>query len=78
MNALLLAAALSLPSGLALEKMYWDCDYMTTQTLVDAGGAATCSEVFEKLKAEKFKGDFSKFMEWWNKNKGAEHKARAK
>jgi hypothetical protein len=78
MITMLAAAAIALPTGAALEKDFWDCDYASTQALISQGEAAHCSAVFEKIKADKFGGDFSKFMTWWKANKAAQYKLRNK
>jgi hypothetical protein len=79
-TTIILAAALAIPtpSGADLERAYWDCDYASTVAFMGPDEAAYCSAVFEKLKAEKFGGDFTKFMAWWRANKGVQHKARTK
>jgi hypothetical protein len=61
-----------------LETLYWDCDYMSSVALLDSTDAAICSAVFERMKAEKFGGDFNKFMQWWKPLKDKEHAKRAK
>ena len=78
MVALALAAqiAAQLPTGAELEKVYWDCDYASITAMLSADDAAVCGTAFEKLKKEKFGGDFSKFMEWWKANKAAEYAKR--
>lgn len=83
MKTILVAAALSaqlsteLPTGKALEELYWDCDYASTQTLIGGSEAAVCSAAYEKFRAERFKS-FDEFMKYWQENKAREHKARAK
>lgn len=57
-------------------KTFWDCDFVSTQTVLDPGTAAGCSEAFEQVKAEKFKGDATALLAWWKANKDAEHKKR--
>jgi hypothetical protein len=54
-------------------ELYWQCDYAATQTIIGIEEAAACSFAFEKIKKEKFGGDFSKFMEWWKVNKATEY-----
>ena len=78
MLELVLAAGLTLPTGADLEKAYWDCDFATTQTMLGGDEAMYCSQIFEKLKADKFGGDFDKFMAYWRENKKREHAARTK
>jgi hypothetical protein len=73
---LALAAAVALPPA-DVEKIWWDCDYASTQAMAGQSEAALCSLAFEKLKADKFKGDFTAFMTWWKANKEREYKARA-
>jgi hypothetical protein len=76
--ALAAASIITLPANLDIEKTYWDCDYATTQTLAGFEEAAICSTVFEKLKADKFKGSFQDFMVWWKANKEREYASRKK
>lgn len=57
-----------------LESRWWQCDYMSTQTIMSFSDAAYCSAIFEELKSRKFDGDFSKFIDWWKENKDAQHK----
>lgn len=61
-----------------LETLFWDCDYMSSTALLDGTDAAICSSVFERIKKEKFAGDFNKFMQWWKPLKDKEHAKRAK
>ncbi len=78
-------AALTLAASTALadipiahiEKTYWDCDYAANRTIVDPSDAEFCGHAFERLKAEKFNGDFQKLLEWWKVNKAREHAVRA-
>ncbi|HJV50388.1 MAG TPA: hypothetical protein VJ652_02950 [Noviherbaspirillum sp.] len=60
-----------------IEKHYWDCDYAVRQTLLDFSDAEHCSRVFERLKKEKFSGDFHTFLAWWQANKDREYAVRA-
>ncbi len=71
------ASIITLPPNLDVEKTFWDCDYATTQAMAGPEEAAICSAVFEKLKADKFKGSFQDLMVWWKANKEREYKARA-
>lgn len=61
-----------------LESVHWDCDYMASVNMVDVSDAAICSAVYERLKAEKFGGDFNKMLAWWKENKTKQHTLRAK
>lgn len=54
-------------------KLFWHCDYATTQSMLGLSEAAGCSVAYEKVKKEKFGGDYQKFMDWWKANKAAEH-----
>ncbi len=78
--ALLFAASNSLAAipMVDLERHYWDCNYAATQSMLDTVDAEFCSRVYERLKAEKFNGDYQKFMKWWADNKTRENAARAK
>ncbi|MES2979535.1 MAG: hypothetical protein V4731_14015 [Pseudomonadota bacterium] len=60
----------------ALQDQFWTCDHMATRSLADSSEAADCSQTFEELKAEMFKGDFRKLLAWWLANKKSEHKKR--
>lgn len=70
------AIAMQLPSGPALEELYWDCDYAATSYALDLDTGALCTVTMEKLKAEKFDGSYPKFIEWWKQQKAAEHEKR--
>ncbi len=61
-----------------MEKAYWDCEYTAEQGMLNFDDAAVCSEVFERLKTEKFNSDFNRFLQWWMVNKGREYAARVK
>src|SRR4051812_35635566 len=79
MGTILAALALATSTALEeiplgeIEKAYWDCDSTVSKVLVDFADAEFCSRVYERLKAEKFSGDFRKFLEWWNANKAREY-----
>lgn len=76
----ILAANLSgpLPAGTELDTLFWDCEYATTRTVLDSDEAAFCSQVYERLKAEKFRGSFSELLTWWRKTKEIEYTKRMK
>ena len=57
----------------ALEKLFWMCDYISTKRVMDFSEAVSCSNVFERIKKEKFNGNYSAFMTWWKENKDTEH-----
>jgi hypothetical protein len=61
-----------------LEALHWDCDYMASKQQMDAGDAGICSVVYERIKAEKFGGDFNKMLAWWNQNKSKQYALRDK
>lgn len=58
-----------------LEQAYWACDYATTNHAYDRGTAMACSVTYEKLKAQKFNGDFCQMLAWWRQQKAAMHQA---
>jgi len=59
-----------------VEQAFWDCDFRGTQNLLDFEDAHVCSNVFERLKTEKFNSEFDRFLEWWRSNKSREYAAR--
>jgi hypothetical protein len=61
-----------------LERQFWACDYAATARGVGALEAGACSVSYEELLRAKFRGDFAAMLEWWSKNKAAEHLALAK
>lgn len=61
-----------------LMKTFWECDYAASQSIMNPGDAEICSLNYEKVKFEKFNGDFSKLLEWWKANKTAQHAALSK
>jgi hypothetical protein len=60
-----------------VEKAFWACDYAATTRWVDAEEGAMCVANYEELKRSKFSGDFQALLEWWQKNKAAQHRALA-
>ena len=61
-----------------LEVMYWDCENSARDRMLSEGEAAACSETFERIKHQKFGGNFERFMQWWNANKQQERARRTK
>lgn len=61
-----------------VEEFYWDCEFAAAQGTIDLDEAAVCSEVYERLKAKKFRGDFNLFLVWWKENKEREFSSRMK
>lgn len=59
------------------EKAYWDCEFMATQGRVDLDTGAGCYDLYERLKKDKFGGDFDRFLAWWRDNKKREMSLRA-
>jgi len=57
-----------------LEKAFWICDYAATTGSIATPDAALCHAVYDRLKAEKFGGDFERLLAWWRANKVAEHR----
>lgn len=65
--------------GLSLaeaEATYWNCEYAAARGEITPDEAAACNEIFEFLKAEKFSGDFNRFLDWWRENKERELSSR--
>lgn len=60
------------------EEFYWDCEYAAAHGTIELDEAAVCSEVYERLKAKKFRGDFNLFLVWWKENKQREFSSRMK
>lgn len=60
------------------EEFYWDCEFAAVQGAIDLDEAAMCSEAYERLKAERFNGDFDLFLVWWKENKEREFSSRMK
>lgn len=54
-----------------LEQAYWACDHATTNHAYDRATAMACSVIYEKLKAQKFSGDFCQMLAWWRQHKAA-------
>jgi hypothetical protein len=59
-----------------VEQVFWDCDFKGSRHMLDFDDAHLCSNVFERLKAEKFNSEFDRFLEWWRINKSREYAAR--
>jgi hypothetical protein len=57
-----------------LEKAFWICDYVATTGAVATLDAVLCHAVYDRLKAERFGGDFERLLAWWRANKVAEHR----
>jgi hypothetical protein len=60
------------------EKAYWDCEFAAIHGAIGLDEAAACSEIFEDLKSDKFRGDFRRFLVWWQENKDRELSSRTK
>ena len=56
-----------------LEHAFWACDYNVTTYGADKADAMACSAIYESLKRRKFGGDFQALVDWWQRNKTAEH-----
>jgi hypothetical protein len=56
-----------------LERAFWACDYNVTTYGADRVDAMACSAIYETLKRRKFSGDFNALVDWWQRNKTAEH-----
>ena len=61
-----------LPLG-ELERAFWVCDHTATTQGIEATPIALCSAVFDALRDEKFGGDFTQLLSWWQQNKAIEH-----
>lgn len=59
-----------------VEQIFWDCDFKGSRQMLDFDDADLCSNVFERLKAEKFNSEFVRFLEWWRINKSREYAVR--
>jgi hypothetical protein len=60
-----------------LERAFWRCDYEATQSPIDVGAAAMCSEVAETFKARRFAGDFEALLAWWRERRDGEYRKLA-
>ena len=56
-----------------LERAFWSCDYVATVHGPDRTPMAECSAATDRLKDERFAGDFGQMLDWWRQNKPAEH-----
>lgn len=62
-----------------LETTYWTCDYLASTRGIPPQTSNPCFTVSDELKNAKFGGDFGAMLEWWRRNKAAEHqKAQAR
>jgi hypothetical protein len=62
------AAAAQAPAdtdGQRLKTAYLVCDEQATQTVLDFGDAARCSQIAEALLKQVFDGDFERLLQWW-------------
>ena len=59
------------------ERAFWVCDYAATTRWVSPEEGALCVAIYEDLKKRKFDGDFRLMLDWWQKNKQAEHSSLA-
>jgi hypothetical protein len=62
------AAAAQAPAGAdnqRLKTAYLVCDEQATQTVLDFGDAARCSQIAEALLKQVFDGDFERLLQWW-------------
>ncbi|HYD93872.1 MAG TPA: hypothetical protein VEC01_01005 [Noviherbaspirillum sp.] len=78
LSSLVLAASATvadLPPA-EVERSYWDCEFTAIQGTIDLDAGAACSAIYEQLKADKFDGDFDRFLAWWRENKERELSAR--
>lgn len=59
------AVALGGASHEELKAAFLHCDRLATTEYFDGNAAASCSIVYEALKARVFGGDFERLMAWW-------------
>ena len=75
MISLLMAVAMLSVEGAAdlseaeLKHYFMVCDQGTSTGMMDDADAASCSVVYELLKARIFNGDSQALLEWWRKEK---------
>jgi hypothetical protein len=55
------------------EQAFWACDYVGTTYGVSAAPVAFCNDATSALLQQKFGGEFGRMLEWWRKNKVAQH-----
>jgi hypothetical protein len=48
-----------------LKTAYLVCDEQATQSVLDFGDAARCSQIAEALLKQVFDGDFERLLQWW-------------
>jgi hypothetical protein len=80
LSAIFIAAttvAGNMPLG-EMEEAFWNCDFTATHDYIDPDVAAGCSEIYERLKIQKFDGDFKRLLVWWQENKDREFAIRRK
>jgi hypothetical protein len=66
--ALCCAAAAQAPADTDHERLktaYLVCDEQATQSVLDFGEAARCSQIAEALLKQVFDGDFERLLQWW-------------
>lgn len=61
--------------AIALERLFWMCDYAATAGTLQDNEIEMCGVVTEQLRLSKFEGDFEKLLTWWRLNKETEHQA---
>jgi hypothetical protein len=62
------AAAAQTPADTERDRLktaYLVCDEQATQTVLDFGEAARCSQIAEALLKQVFDGDFERLLQWW-------------
>jgi hypothetical protein len=55
-----------------LETAYLKCERLAVTALLDLGGAADCSMVYEAFKTRVFDGDFRRLLAWSHKQQAAQ------
>ena len=63
----------SVPDG-DLEDIFWRCDYAATTGFVHPDEREACSAITDRLKAERFGGDFERMLQWWQANRDLQHR----
>jgi hypothetical protein len=56
-----------------LEELFWLCDYAATSGMVGTDERVACGAVTDRLKADRFGGDFERMLQWWQANRAGRH-----
>lgn len=60
----------------ALEARFWDCDVLSTETVLSPADGAQCVMWQDELKERRFGGDFTRLIAWWQEHKAEQHARR--